>query len=217
MQSIASSDLYCKHTDSMVRPDRANQRKSIISAVLGEGVAWQAVPLDWRAACDRLGKWPGIVGSILERLNGRWWRWRYQGTLTGLWRHIDALFPDWIGRTNFLAAWKALAGAGLVARRGGAWRCVTKQEPAAAPLGGIYFAQAGDEGPIKIGWSQDVERRMASLQVGCWVHVRLVATLPGRRIDEVAMHQRFAAARIRGEWFHHAPVLAWLEGQEVAA
>lgn len=85
-----------------------------VASRIGAGKEWRPVPIEWSEACDRLGKWPGIVGTLIERLNGRWWRWSWSGSLTDLWRHISERWPGWVGRTHFLSAWKALAEAGLV-------------------------------------------------------------------------------------------------------
>lgn len=77
----------------------------------------------------------------------------------------------------------------------------------------IYFAQAGDDGPIKIGYcakSGGVRKRMAELQTGCpWpIRIRRVMEAPHRIQTEFELHRKFAAYRMAGEWFMPAPVLA---------
>jgi len=67
----------------------------------------------------------------------------------------------------------------------------------------IYFIQAGKNGPIKIGHTNNkVSNRMASMQVGCPYELRLLWTLNGDIKDEFNLHEMFKHERIRGEWFH---------------
>lgn len=67
----------------------------------------------------------------------------------------------------------------------------------------IYFVQADsdDDGPIKIGYSKNVDARMASLQTSTARPLRLIAVIDGSEDDERAIHARFANAHVRGEWF----------------
>lgn len=65
----------------------------------------------------------------------------------------------------------------------------------------VYFVQAGDHGPVKIGKAKDPEKRIATLQTGSHVELKLRDVVPGDSTVETMMHHRFAAARIRGEWF----------------
>lgn len=69
-----------------------------------------------------------------------------------------------------------------------------------AGSGFVYFIQAG-RGPIKIGFATDVFDRRAALQTSQPEHLRIVAKFAGTRQDERAMQARFAALRVRGEWF----------------
>lgn len=74
--------------------------------------------------------------------------------------------------------------------------------------GRVYFIQAGDNGPIKIGWTAgDPRARMASLQTGNPEPLRLLAYAPGTIEDERAMHERCASIRMIGEWFKPEPQL----------
>jgi len=73
--------------------------------------------------------------------------------------------------------------------------------------GFVYFVQAGQQGPIKIGWSQDVPRRIAELQVANASRLSLVAVVPGKMRDEATTHERFAHLRLGAEWFQDAPEL----------
>lgn len=79
----------------------------------------------------------------------------------------------------------------------------------------IYFAQAGEGGPVKIGWTAKPRRRFATLQTDCWLRVDILASIPGSMRDEAALHERFRAHRIRGEWFRPVPeLLAFAESVE---
>lgn len=69
----------------------------------------------------------------------------------------------------------------------------------------VYFAQAGDR--IKIGWSRNVAARIAKLQTGNPEPIILLATRPGGRSLEQELHDRFAEARLTGEWFSSSPDL----------
>jgi hypothetical protein len=100
----------------------------------------------------------------------------------------------------------------------GMWQCLdqhgfVRDEPVrylpdyvapSASDGFVYFAQSGPAGPIKIGWSQDVARRLEQLQTANAQRLVLLGTVPGRLEDEAALHTRFAHLRMEGEWFQDA-------------
>lgn len=68
----------------------------------------------------------------------------------------------------------------------------------------VYFIQAGDErGPVKIGYSCDVEKRLESLQTGNHLSCRVIAKFPHADAPEIErkLHSRFANQRLEGEWF----------------
>lgn len=65
----------------------------------------------------------------------------------------------------------------------------------------VYFIQAGDDGPIKIGVAHDPEWRLQDLQIGSHQKLRLIGTVEGDKQLERAFHERLAHLRIRGEWF----------------
>lgn len=73
----------------------------------------------------------------------------------------------------------------------------------------IYLLQAGPGGPIKIGHTNDLPRRIALLQTGCADTLQLLGAYEGNPGDERVIHRTLAAHRIRGEWFRpDAEVLA---------
>jgi hypothetical protein len=71
----------------------------------------------------------------------------------------------------------------------------------------VYFIQAGEGGSIKIGWSQKIPQRRASLQTANARRLVVLGAVPGTRETEAALHARFAHLRMEGEWFRNAPEL----------
>lgn len=65
----------------------------------------------------------------------------------------------------------------------------------------IYFIQAGDHGPVKIGYAEDVPKRFRELQCGNHLKLRLLRTLEGGRAAEAWFHREFTFYKIRAEWF----------------
>lgn len=74
----------------------------------------------------------------------------------------------------------------------------------------VYMLQAGAFGDIKIGVATDPLARMKQLQTSMPKKLRLVRVLDGGPAEEKAIHARFAANRLAGEWFR-------LKATEVAA
>jgi hypothetical protein len=76
----------------------------------------------------------------------------------------------------------------------------------------IYFIEADGVGHIKIGFTDgdDAAVRMAQLQTGSPVLLRLLGTIPGTLEDENALHRRFAHAKVCREWFKPTPELVAL-------
>jgi hypothetical protein len=67
----------------------------------------------------------------------------------------------------------------------------------------IYFIET--QGHVKIGYSNDPQRRFNNLTVGCPTKCTLIAVIEGDMADEKDIHERFKANRIRGEWFEFTP------------
>lgn len=63
----------------------------------------------------------------------------------------------------------------------------------------IYFLEC--DGLIKIGCSQDPQRRQYRLNTGNPKAIQWLGAVPGSRRDEAALHRRFRHVRVRGEWF----------------
>lgn len=67
-----------------------------------------------------------------------------------------------------------------------------------------YFVEALGLDSVKIGTSSNLRRRLSKLQTGSAVPLILLATTT---VPERALHTRFAADRISGEWFRKTPAL----------
>jgi len=99
--------------------------------------------------------------------------------------------------------WQCLAIHGRVRAR--EVRYKVEHVPQSELCGLVYFVQSGDDGPIKIGWSRDVVRRVAELQTANAHALVLLGAVPGTMEDEAAMHARFAHLRMEAEWFRNSP------------
>lgn len=76
----------------------------------------------------------------------------------------------------------------------------------------VYFI-GGDVGAIKIGRSRRPEERLASLQCGSPIPLRILAVAPGSPNLEWYYHTvQFHKFRLHGEWFERSPeVLAEID------
>lgn len=81
------------------------------------------------------------------------------------------------------------------------------------PKGHLVYFVGGDEGPIKIGFTQQpIKERLKSIQNGSPIKLRVLATMPGVRKKEAWYHRLYAAHRLHGEWFErHPDILAEIE------
>ncbi|WP_301121065.1 GIY-YIG nuclease family protein [Mycolicibacterium fortuitum] len=68
----------------------------------------------------------------------------------------------------------------------------------------VYFIADG-AGHVKIGYAVNVAARLAELQCGNVLPLKVLAILKGGCEAERALHERFAEHRVRGEWFRLAP------------
>lgn len=65
----------------------------------------------------------------------------------------------------------------------------------------IYFAQIGEGGPIKIGYSADPQRRMVQLRRHYGQPMIILSVIDGDMRAESEIHRRFRDCRIGGEQF----------------
>lgn len=72
----------------------------------------------------------------------------------------------------------------------------------------VYFLQAGDAGPVKIGTATGLAARVRGLQTAHFDELWIIGWEPGGRATERRYHERFVAHRMRREWFRpHESVL----------
>lgn len=63
----------------------------------------------------------------------------------------------------------------------------------------VYFIQAGESGPIKIGRAKEPRRRLYNFQTASSEQLYLLGIT--EKYDEFDLHIKFSHLRIRGEWF----------------
>lgn len=72
----------------------------------------------------------------------------------------------------------------------------------------VYFIQAVNGGPIKIGFTaEDVRARCKQLQTGNPYELKVLAWCHAPQSKEKELHKQFASARLEGEWFAPVPEL----------
>lgn len=71
----------------------------------------------------------------------------------------------------------------------------------------VYFVQAVNGGPVKIGVARDVKKRLLGIQNGNPSELVVRNALPGDRVEEGALHMHFTRHRLKGEWFEPVPEL----------
>lgn len=71
----------------------------------------------------------------------------------------------------------------------------------------VYFVRAGNTGAVKIGCTSEAcfAARIAAIQVGNPDRINVIRTVVGGIDVEAQIHHRFAANRLRGEWFTFDP------------
>jgi hypothetical protein len=76
-------------------------------------------------------------------------------------------------------------------------------------MSSVYFVKPiGSAGPIKIGFSNDVDKRMMTLTRWSPVDLEVIALLPGDTVLERRLHRHFLDTHWRNEWFHWSRPLA---------
>lgn len=67
--------------------------------------------------------------------------------------------------------------------------------------GHVYFAADPNGGPIKIGFTTNIENRRVTLQPSHFAPIAILASIPGGLVRERLLHLRFATDRLHGEFF----------------
>lgn len=73
--------------------------------------------------------------------------------------------------------------------------------------GFVYFIQGESGGPIKIGYTTDIERRLKDLQTGYPDILKLLMAFRGNQEYEKALHKQLQPYRLSGEWFKPDPAI----------
>lgn len=80
-----------------------------------------------------------------------------------------------------------------------------------AKSGFLYFI-GSDDGPIKIGATVNLERRLRVLQAASPHKLKILCKVAGGAGSEGFYHRQFARHRLHGEWFApHPDILAEIE------
>jgi hypothetical protein len=78
----------------------------------------------------------------------------------------------------------------------------------------IYFVRVGDK--VKIGFTNDVHRRLSELQVSSPVKLEPLLILRGSAVMERALHRKFKAQRLNREWFRlDGPLAAFIRREQI--
>lgn len=79
--------------------------------------------------------------------------------------------------------------------------------------GHLYFLQVEPFGPVKIGWTTGcVSIRMKAIQHSSPHELKWLGAVEGPRSMETWAHRKFAAHRVRNEWFNPTPeVMAFVK------
>ncbi len=81
--------------------------------------------------------------------------------------------------------------------------CPTSSDRSVPDGHAVYLI--GAPGFLKIGHNSNLETRFAGLQSSAPLDLSLIGVLKGSRRLERDLHQRFAAHRLRGEWYREVP------------
>ncbi|MGW3303983.1 GIY-YIG nuclease family protein [Streptomyces rubiginosohelvolus] len=65
----------------------------------------------------------------------------------------------------------------------------------------VYLIGSPESPLVKIGWTDNPERRLRDLQTGSPVPLQLLTAFEGNAELEGALHAHFADQRMHGEWF----------------
>lgn len=80
------------------------------------------------------------------------------------------------------------------------------------PEKSLYFIYAETAGLIKIGITQDLERRLQTLQTATGDRLHVLHSRSGDRELEAYFHRAYSGSRVRGEWFRPSwSLLIYLE------
>ncbi len=146
---------------------------------------------------NRLGEMrANNFADLIDASHGTVKRWLHEGMPAR--REIRSLLAQKPGSTGAVWINPEKANAWIVKRFRG-------KTPTAIGRGRgtfIYLAVRLDDDRIKVGWSNDIMRRIAELRKETGSAVELIACFPGRKPDELRVHKALASHRFDGEFFH---------------
>ena len=64
----------------------------------------------------------------------------------------------------------------------------------------VYMIRAGEHGPVKIGFSDDVAGRLTKMQADNHERLTVLRIFEGCALDEASLHERFSDNWLHGEW-----------------
>jgi excisionase family DNA binding protein len=73
--------------------------------------------------------------------------------------------------------------------------------------GSVYFVRGRATGLVKIGQTNDVDRRLRALQANSPDALELLGVIRSSEFQEAELHGRFARFRLHNEWFRPTPIL----------
>lgn len=79
----------------------------------------------------------------------------------------------------------------------------------------VYFVEAIGTGRVKVGETDDVNRRLVQLQVSCPYKLNLLGTIPENVVKEKDVKLAFKRFHIRGEWFEYSDLVRRATGMLV--
>jgi hypothetical protein len=83
----------------------------------------------------------------------------------------------------------------------------------------VYFIQAGRSGPVKVGVSCDLQKRLEAIQTHNSALIHVLGEIPGSYELEALLHEWLALDQVRGEWFKPdvaGAILERLRGKDAA-
>lgn len=85
-------------------------------------------------------------------------------------------------------------------------------------MSSVYFIRCKATGFVKIGISRNPWKRLSKMQSDCPGELEILGCEPGGVVRECELHLRFAAERVRGEWFRaSSDLLAYARSLPVPA
>jgi len=71
----------------------------------------------------------------------------------------------------------------------------------------VYLIRAGEHGPVKIGFSEDVTLRLTKMQADNHERLSVLRLLVGAQPEEALLHDRFANHHLHGEWYSYSRLM----------